>query len=111
MFKNAGKLEERDKVGGDFTPFKKGEYILTVQDTELGDTDEMVWVGRVAQPTGNKIPQLTLKFSVSKADGSDVIDENGAVVPNAKYRFWVNEGNLGWNKKTNAAKNGRLIIS
>ena len=63
MFKNAGKLEERDKVGGDFTPFKKGEYILTVQDTELGDTDEMVWVGRVAQPTGNKIPQLTLKSS------------------------------------------------
>lgn len=115
MFKNVGAITESDKIKGGFAPFKKGEYILTVQEAELGETFKKMWVGGMSQPTDEKEPQLTLKFSVSKPDGSDVYDEDGRLVMNPKYRFWVTgdkeRGNLGWKKGTKDPKQGRGLIT
>jgi len=111
MFQNAGGLTEADKKGGDFSPFKKGHYILTVKEAVMGETDEKEWVNRVPVPTGNKVPQLTLKFHVAMQDGTNPFNTEGVELINPSMTFWVNDGNLTWNKKKNEPKEGRAVIA
>lgn len=111
MFKNAGKLSDADKKS-DFSPLKNGTYIFTVKEAEMGEADEMSWNNGVGTPTGGKIKQLTIKFSIEKEDGTNEIEnDNGVVMVNPVFTFWVNEGNLGWYKRENKPKGGRAILT
>ncbi len=110
MFKNIGKITEEVKKGASL-PFAKGEYIFTVKEAIMGEADEKKWVDVAFVPTGNKIPQLTLVFEITKANGDLVKLADGTELFTPTYRFWVDDSNLGWNKKTQDAKKGRAIIA
>lgn len=112
MFNNTQALSESDKKGGDFKPYKKGLYILTVTDFKEGETDEKIWQGSGFVPTGNKIPQLELKFALMQTDGLVTVqDVDGKEYQNPPYRVWIDDSNLGWNKKEKGPKVGRAILS
>jgi len=112
MFKNLQALKEEDKKFGDYVPLTKGLYRLTVREAIEGTTPERVWdkVGFIE--TGNEIPQLTLKFAVMTIDGENEIENmKGETLINPTYTVWINETNLGWNKKTQRAKQGRAVLA
>lgn len=111
MFQNAGGLTEADKKGGDFSPFKAGNYVMTVKEAVMGETEEKSWANGVPVPTGNMVPQLTLKFHVAMADGSNPFNVDGVELINPSMTFWVNDGNLKWNKKKNEPKEGRAVVA
>lgn len=111
MFKNIGKLSAEDKKGGDYSPLKKGTYVLTVKEAVMGETEVRDWDNGGA-PTGQMMPQLTVKLIVNKEDGSTEIENvMGVIMNNPVYTFWVNDDNLGWYKKKNEPKKGRAILS
>lgn len=112
MFNNTKALGEDDKKFGDYTPYKAGSYIFRVGGVELGETAEREWRGSGMVETGRMIPQLTVIFDVFKMTGSNEIDRlDGSTMVNARHRAWINDSNLGWNKKENKPKDGRAILA
>lgn len=105
-------LSESDKTGGDFAPIVKGLYVLTVVEAVEGETEERVWKDAGFVNTGNMIPQLTLKFWCATEKGEvEIKNVNGAVIVNPQYTVWLNDSNLGWNKKANVPKQGRAVLA
>lgn len=112
MFNNTKELTKADKEFGEFKPYKKGLYILSVTEATEEETEERVWQGNGFVNTGNMIPQLTLKFALMNPDGSNMIaDIDGKESVNPPYTVWINDSNLGWNKKTKGPKQGRAVLA
>jgi hypothetical protein len=112
MFENLGKLSDSDKKGGEFSPYKKGAYILTVAEAVEGETEEREWVGNGFVPTGNMIPQLTLRFDIENSQGNNEIEQvSGETLFNAQYMVWINSTNTGWNRKSNEPRQGRAVLA
>lgn len=112
MFNNLGALSKDDMKGGDFSPLKNGLYVFTVDSAEVGETERKEWKNGVATPTGEMMPQVTVVLKVSKPDGSNTVTlADGTEVTSKSYRVWVNESNLGWNKKDNIPKEGRAVVT
>ena len=111
MFNNTKTVSEADKKG-DFLPYKKGLYILTVNEWKEKETDDKVWKDTAFVPTGKKIPQLELQFSLMNIDGTMSIEDiAGGSTQKAQFRAWIDDSNLGWNKKEKCAKLGRQILA
>ena len=112
MFNKTAALSKADKEMGDFKPYKKGLYILSVKEAIAGEVEGKTWAGTGFVGTGEMIPQLTLIFSIMNPDGTNLIsDIDGKESVNPSFRSWIDESNLGWNKKKNEPKQGRAILA
>jgi hypothetical protein len=112
MFNKTGKLNDEDKKFGDFAPIVKGLYVLTVKEATEGETEERVWEGAGFINTGKMVPQLTLKFWCEDDKGNnEILNAKGESIVNPQHTIWINDSNLGWNKKTNKPKQGRAVLA
>lgn len=112
MFQNLKKLSDEEKKFGDFAPYKAGNYIFRVSDVEVGTTPVKEWKGTCYVETGDVMPQLTLFLDIYKMNGTNEVEKvDKTIIVNPKMRLWVNDTNLGWNKKENRPKDGRAAIA
>lgn len=114
MFKNTKALSKEDKEYGEFAAFKAGAFVLRNEKVEIGEADEKEWSEDVKDyvPTGRKIPQIILTHGVYKSNGSnEVLNVKGETIVGAQIKTWINDMNLGWNKKENVPKDGRAVIT
>lgn len=113
MFDNLNALTDADKKS-DFTNVKNGIYILTVKEVEDGETDGREWDNdkRAYVPTGFKVPQRTIKFTIGNLDSSTTVTNvKGEKVSDQLHTVWINESNLRWDKKANKPKEGRAVLA
>jgi hypothetical protein len=113
MFDNLGALTSADKSAV-FTTVKNGIYLLTVKEVEDGETDDRRWDDALKQyvPTGTKVPQRTIRFTIGNVDGTDsVINTKGEQVTGQTHTVWINPSNLRWNKKEGKPQEGRAVLA
>jgi hypothetical protein len=104
-------LSEVDKKKDVFIPLEENLYVVEVESAEWGKTKVKIWQGRQAIETDEEEDQLIVTFLVRSAvDGSAIKRIDGEEMVNPKMKMFIVEKDLGYNKKEQCHRDGRLMV-